>query len=279
MPTHEVLNQVPPLAPYNLFRSDTVLREAVEREGAGWVADRAAELGQILGGEEAIGWGFGANNYPPVLHTHNARGERIDEVHFHPAWHSLMRLSVEYGAHNLPWAAPREGAHVARAAIMYLVGQNEPGHSCPISMTYACVPSLRKQPEVAAEWEPRLASNTYDSRFLPADKKQGALVGMAMTEKQGGSDVRANTTRARPAGRSGPGGEYRVTGHKWFCSAPMCDAFLVLAQAPAGCRVSCCPGGRPTGGETTSSSSGSRTSWAIARTLRVKWSSTIPMPG
>jgi len=234
MPTHEVLNQVPPLVGYNLFRSDPILREAIEREGAPWIEDRANQLGQILGGEEAIQWGFDANNNLPVLMTHDARGQRIDEVRFHPAWHALMGLAVEYGVHNLPWAAPRSGAHVARAAMMYLVGQNEPGHSCPISMTYACIPSLRRQSEVAAEWEPRVASNTYDSRLLPAHEKRGALFGMAMTEKQGGSDVRANTTRARPVDRGGPGGEYRITGHKWFCSAPMCDAFLVLAQAPGG---------------------------------------------
>ncbi len=234
MPTHEVRNQVPPLVGYNLYAADRVLREAVAREAAPWIEDRALQLGEILGGEEAIGWGFDANNYPPVLHTHDTRGERIDEVRFHPAWHALMRLSVENGVHNLPWAAPCDGAHVARAALMYLVGQNEAGHSCPISMTYAAVPLLKMQAGLAADWVPRIASMQYDPRFLPAAQKQGVLIGMAMTEKQGGSDVRANTSRAVAAGRSGPGEEYRLTGHKWFCSAPMCDAFLVLAQAPGG---------------------------------------------
>jgi putative acyl-CoA dehydrogenase len=234
MPTHEVSNQAPPLVGYNLFLGDRVLREAVDREGAGWISDQAERLGGTLGGEEAIGWGFDANNNPPVLHTHDARGERIDEVRFHPAWHELMRLSVEYGVHNLPWANPRGGAHTARAALMYLIGQNEAGHSCPISMTYAAVPSLRRQKELAETWVPRIASTTYDQRFLPSEQKRGALIGMAMTEKQGGSDVRANTSRAVAAGRGGPGGEYRLTGHKWFCSAPMCDAFLVLAQTPGG---------------------------------------------
>jgi len=234
MPTHDVFNQVPALVDYNLYARDVILQEAVRREGAAWIEDRGYQLGARLGSEEAIGWGFDANNYPPVLHTHNTRGERIDEVRFHPAWHELMRLSVEFGVHNLPWAAPKPGAHVARAALMYLVGQNEAGHSCPISMTYAAVPTLSRQPNLATDWVPRIASREYDPRFIPADQKRGALLGMAMTEKQGGSDVRANTSQAVPDGSGGPGNAYRLTGHKWFCSAPMCDAFLVLAKAPAG---------------------------------------------
>ncbi len=234
MPTHEVLNQVPSLANYNLYASDTALQEAVRREGAAWIEERGRQLGAQLGTEEVIRWGFDANNYPPELHTHDTRGERIDEVRFHPAWHNLMRLAVEFGVHNLPWTEPQPGAHVGRAALMYLVGQNEAGHSCPISMTYASVPTLRRQPSLAQTWTPRLASTDYDCRFLPAEQKRGALLGMAMTEKQGGSDVRANTSRAAPVSGGGPGQAYRLTGHKWFCSAPMCDAFLVLAQAPAG---------------------------------------------
>lgn len=234
MPTHEVQNQVPPLVDYNLFTSDRALVEALSREEAGWAADQAHKLGEILGGEEAIRWGFEANNNPPVLETHDARGRRIDEVRFHPSWHALMRQSVQFGLHSLPWREARSGGHVARAALFLLTAQVEAGHGCPISMTYAAVPALRRQPEVAREWEPRIASTVYDARCLPAGEKSGALVGMAMTEKQGGSDVRANTTRAVAAGRGGPGGEYRITGHKWFCSAPMCDAFLVLAQAPGG---------------------------------------------
>jgi putative acyl-CoA dehydrogenase len=234
MPTHQVENQAPPLVGYNLFTSDRALSEAVQREGAGWIEDRAVALGETLGGEEATGWGFDANNNPPVLHTHDARGQRIDEVRYHPAYHALMRLSIGCGLHNLPWAEQREGAHAARAAMFFLSGQNESGHGCPISMTYAAVPSLRRQPELARQWEPRIASTTYDPRFLPVEQKRGVLVGMAMTEKQGGSDVRANTTRAVAAGSGGGGAEYRLTGHKWFCSAPMCDAFLVLAQAPGG---------------------------------------------
>lgn len=234
MPTHEVLNQVPALENYNLYATDLILQEAVRREGASWIEDRGYQLGARLGSAEAIEWGFDANNYPPVLQTHNARGERIDEVKFHPAWHALMRLSVEYGVHNLPWATPRPGAHVARGALMYLVGQNEAGHSCPISMTYAAVPTLNRQANLAADWIPRVTGTEYDARFLPADQKRGILIGMAMTEKQGGSDVRANTSQAVPEGQGGPGEAYRLTGHKWFCSAPMSDAFLVLAQAPGG---------------------------------------------
>jgi putative acyl-CoA dehydrogenase len=171
-----------------------------------------------------------ANENPPVLRTHDRFGNRIDEVEFHPAWHELMGLSIEHGLANLPWSNPKPGAHVARAALMLLASENEAGHTCPVSMTYACMPALRKQADLAREWEPHILSTHYDYRCRPASGKAGALIGMAMTEKQGGSDVRANTTAAEPVGR----GEYRLTGHKWFCSAPMCDAFLVLAQAPGG---------------------------------------------
>ncbi|MBV8818332.1 MAG: acyl-CoA dehydrogenase family protein [Acidobacteriaceae bacterium] len=170
-----------------------------------------------------------ANENPPVLRTHDRFCERIDDVDFHPAWHNLMRTSIEHGLHNLPWAEPAEGAHSARAAMMMLMSQIEQGHTCPISMTYSAVPALRKEANLAKAWEPRLRSLIYDSRSRPVKDKLGALVGMAMTEKQGGSDVRANVTRAE---RDGEG--YRITGHKWFCSAPMCDAFLVLAQAQGG---------------------------------------------
>jgi putative acyl-CoA dehydrogenase len=232
-PTHEVLNQPPPLEGYNLFDADHALHEALHREGAGWAEEHVRRLGALAGGE-AIQWGFQANTYPPVLRTHDRYGHRIDEVEFHPAWHALMRAAVAHGLHALPWREPRPGAHVARAALFFQLGQVESGHGCPISMTYSAVPALRAQPEIAAEWEPRLHSTEYDPRMLPAPQKTGALCGMAMTEKQGGSDVRANTTRAVPLSRPGPGAEYAITGHKWFCSAPMCDAFLVLAQTERG---------------------------------------------
>ncbi|HEY6393598.1 MAG TPA: isovaleryl-CoA dehydrogenase [Bryobacteraceae bacterium] len=228
--THEVLNQPPPLVDYNLFTCDRVLMEALDREGAGWASARVEEFGRLVGSEAAIRWGFQANEFPPVLRTHDRFGHRIDEVEFHPAWHELMRLSVAHGLANLPWAEPKPGAHVARAALMLLASQNEAGHTCPVSMTYSAMPALRQQPDLAREWEPRILSTKYDSLCRPSVEKSGALIGMAMTEKQGGSDVRANTTTAEPIGA----GEYLITGHKWFCSAPMCDAFLVLAQAPAG---------------------------------------------
>ena len=235
------VNQVLPLTGYNLFLSDRTLTQAVEREGAGWAREQITELGRLLGTEEAQRWGFEANENKPVLHTHDRFGDRRDEVIFHPSWHNLMRTSVANRLHCLPWqadpgsaggaAAPRSGAHVARAALMMLTAQNEAGHTCPISMTFSAVAALRAEPELAAEWEPRILSAVYDPRFAPAQEKSGVLLGMGMTEKQGGSDVRANTTRAE---RIGSSREYLITGHKWFLSAPMCDAFLILAQAPQG---------------------------------------------
>src|SRR5438876_10291828 len=233
MPTHQVLNQPPPLEGYNLFAADCALAEGLRRERAAWAEERVRTLGELAGGE-ALRWGVQANANPPVLRTHDRYGHRVDEVEFHPAWHELLRLAVGHQLHALPWREPRPGAHVARAALFFVLGQVEAGHGCPISMTYSGVPALRVQPELAAEWEPRLTSTEYDPRMIPACHKRGALCGMAMTEKQGGSDVRANTTRARPTAGRGPGAEYELTGHKWFCSAPMCDAFLVLAQAENG---------------------------------------------
>jgi putative acyl-CoA dehydrogenase len=233
MPTHEVLNQPPPLRDYNPFDCDRALGEALQREGGGWARESARQIGAIAGGA-AIDWGVQANAYPPVLRTHDRYGHRIDEVEYHPAWHELMRVAVGHGLHALPWREPRPGAHVARAAMFFVLAQAEAGHGCPISMTYSGVPALRAQPELAREWEPRLTSTHYDARCVPAEQKTGALCGMAMTEKQGGSDVRANTTRAEALGAGGPGGEYAITGHKWFCSAPMCDAFLVLAHTDRG---------------------------------------------
>ncbi|MFL6259702.1 MAG: isovaleryl-CoA dehydrogenase [Thermoanaerobaculia bacterium] len=227
--THTVFNQPPPLEDINLFTSDRALTEALRREGAEWAEERARTFGEVVGRRETILWGFQANEHPPVLRTHDRNGNRIDEVEFHPAWHALMGLGVEHGLHALPWREPRPGAHVARAALFMLLAEVEAGVGCPLSMTYSAVPALRLQPEAAADWEPRVTSTVYDPRLVPSWEKGGALCGMAMTEKQGGSDVRANTTAARPAGDG-----YEITGHKWFCSAPMCDAFLVLAQAPGG---------------------------------------------
>jgi len=240
----EALNQAPPLVNYNLYLSDATLADAIHREGADWAAPQLRVLGQFLGTEEAQRWGFDANENEPVLHTHDRFGNRRDEVEFHPSWHDLMRTSVENRLHSLPWVETRKGAHVARAALLMLTAQNELGHTCPISMTFAAVAALRADPELAAQWEPRILSPTYDPRFLPAQQKAGVLVGMGMTEKQGGSDVRANTTQAV---RLGSSREYRVTGHKWFCSAPMCDAFLILAQAPNGLSCFLLPRWAPSG--------------------------------
>jgi len=250
----DVLNQPPPLENYNLYESDRPLREAVAREGGGWVEERAREFGALLGKADTLKLGELANRNPPVLHTHDRFGNRIDEVEFHPAWHELMRLSISAGTHSLPWAnqsetaqAGRAAAHVGRAALMMLSHQVDEGHSCPITMTFAVVPSLRIQPELAAEWEPRVLSNEYDPRFIPAGEKRGALFGMAMTERQGGSDVRSNTTRAVAVGKRGPGEAYQITGHKWFCSAPMSDAFLILAQAEGGLSCLLLPRWKPDG--------------------------------
>jgi putative acyl-CoA dehydrogenase len=232
--TETVLNQPPPLVDYNLFDADAPLRESLEREGGSWAQDMVSELGRLAGTDEAIAWGFQADSNPPQLRTHDRFGNRIDEVEFHPAWHRLMEVAIGHGLHSLPWREPRAGAHAARAAAFYVWSQVEGGHGCPVSMTYASIPALRKQPDLAAQWEPLITTLDYDPGLRPPTTKRGVLVGMAMTEKQGGSDLRANTTRATPVGKGGPGGEHRISGHKWFCSAPMCDAFLVLAQAPGG---------------------------------------------
>ena len=230
--THEVTNQPPPLEGYNVLESDPVLVEALAREGGEWARDRARELGAICGRPDVIRLGAEANENPPRLRTHDRFGHRIDEVAFHPAWHELLRLGVAHGLHALPWREPKPGAHVARAAMFMLLAQVEAGVGCPLSMTYSAIPAIRAAPEVADEWESRFLSLEYDGeRLVPAADKKGALCGMGMTEKQGGSDVRANTTAAR---RLDGGREYELTGHKWFMSAPMCDAFLVLAQADGG---------------------------------------------
>jgi putative acyl-CoA dehydrogenase len=225
------MNQPPPLVDYNLFESDPPLRESLEREGASWAGGMVHELGELAGTQQAIDWGFQANANPPQLRTHDRFGNRIDEVEFHPAWHELMKVAIGHGLHALPWRDPRPGAHAARAAAFYVWSQVEGGHGCPVSMTYASLPALRNEPAVAAEWEPLLTTLDYDPGLRPAASKRGVLIGMAMTERQGGSDVRTNTMRATPNGWDAA---YQLNGQKWFCSAPMSDAFLVLAQAPGG---------------------------------------------
>jgi putative acyl-CoA dehydrogenase len=243
--THEVDNQVPPLAGHDVA-ADEALLAAVEREGAGWVTGDLHELGLLAGSAATQELARLANVYPPVLRTHDSLGHRIDEVDFHPAWHELMGTAVRSGLHAAPWTQARPGAHVARAAKFYVWSQAEAGHGCPVSMTYACVPALRHAPELAARYERLLAAAVYQPGLDVAEGKAGLLAGMGMTEKQGGSDVRSNTTRAVPAGADGDG-SYLLTGHKWFCSAPMCDLFLVLARAPEGLSCFLLPRVRPDG--------------------------------
>ncbi len=228
-PTHEVFNQVPPLEGFDAA-DDPALLDALRREGAGWAEAEVREVGRLAGSATAQEWGRLANEHPPVLRTHDRYGHRIDEVEFHPAWHELMTVAVGHGMHAAPWRDGRPGAHVARAAKLYVWGRTDGGHCCPVSMTYAIVPALRHAPDLARRYEPLLASASYDFGLRPPEEKSGLLAGMSMTEKQGGSDVRANTTRAEPAAD----GSYRLTGHKWFTSAPMGDLFMVLAQAPGG---------------------------------------------
>jgi len=242
--THQVTNQPPPLSGHDVFGSDAALAEATARHGAAAMLDELHQLGRQAGNEHAQELGRRANEHPPVLRTHDRYGNRLDVVAYHPAYHELMTTAIRHGLHAAPWADERPGAHVARAAKVITWYQVDGGHICPISMTYSVIPALRHQPDVATEWEPRLTSTTYDQTNRPAGQKDGATAGMAMTEKQGGSDVRANTTTARP---SGVAGEHLLTGHKWFCSAPMSDAFLMLAQAPGGLSCFLVPRWRPDG--------------------------------
>jgi putative acyl-CoA dehydrogenase len=228
--THEVENQPCALVDYNLFEADLGLKEGVAREGAGWAADDLSRFGAMAGTADYLELGALANRYPPDFDTHDRYGRRVDLVRFHPAYHELMRVAIAEGIAASPWDRPRPGAHVARAAKFYMQSQVEAGHGCPITMTFAATPTLKHAPALAAEWLPRMHSRLYDPANAPVAGKKGATVGMAMTEKQGGSDVRANTTRAVAQSD----GSYEITGHKYFVSAPMCDAFLVLAQTPAG---------------------------------------------
>ncbi len=236
MATHEVTNQPPPLIGRNLFTDNSALIEALEREGGSWASERAVECGRFWG-DEPIEWGRLANERPPVLERFDRYGNRVDNVIFDDSWHRLMAAGVRDELHALPWRSDQAGANVARAACFITATQAEAGFACPTTMTFAAVPALRTQPELAAEWEPLLTATSYDPSPLPAAQKGSAICGMAMTEKQGGSDVRSNTTTATPVGGGGPGGEYLITGHKWFCSAPTSDLFLILAQAPEG--ISC----------------------------------------
>jgi len=230
--THEVTNQPPPLVDHDIA-DDAGLSAALRRHGAAWAEDEVHQLGRLGGSELAQRWAREANESTPVLRTHDRYGHRVDEVDFHPAWHELMTVAVRHGLHAAPWRDDRPGAHLARAAKFYVWSQVEAGHGCPVSMTYAVVPALRRAPALAERFEPLLAAPEYDFGLRAPHTKRGLIAGMAMTEKQGGSDVRANTTRAVPVAGA-TDGSYLLTGHKWFNSAPASDLFLVLAQAPGG---------------------------------------------
>ncbi|WP_229074920.1 acyl-CoA dehydrogenase family protein [Actinoplanes sp. DH11] len=228
--THEVVNQAPPRTGLNEFLINPALVEAVERYDGQWATEQLGATGALVGQADFQHDAELADTRPPVFSSHDRWGNRVDDIEFHPAYHRIIGAAVEHGAHTACWSSPRPGAHVARAATFMLFAQVEPGHACPVSMTHAVVPSLRFTPELADVWLPKVYARTYDPRLRAPQDKASAIFGMAMTEKQGGSDVRANSTRAVDAGD----GSWRLTGHKWFCSAPQSDAFLVLAQAPAG---------------------------------------------
>lgn len=235
--THDVFNQPYPLENYNLFSSDVALQQIVAKEGDTLRREDLLRFGQLTGSAEVIKWGFQANKHKPEFRTHDRHGRRVDEVDFHPAYHQLMATSIENGLHSIPWTDTQPNANVYRATLSYMMSQVDAGHGCPITMTFAAIPTLRKQPDIAAQWEPKITQRVYDPANKPFSEKPGLTIGMAMTEKQGGSDVRANTTRAYPLAQRGGGQLYELVGHKYFVSAPMCDAFLVLAQAEGG--ISC----------------------------------------
>ena len=242
--THDVTNQPPSLDGTNLYRIDLPLQEWSRRYGAGWAEARIDAYGALAGGP-LMAAGFLANQNKPQFSSHDRFGHRIDLVEFHPAYHELMRTAIEHGLPSLPWTDPRDGAHVARASLTYLHSQAEAGSGCPLTMTFAAVPALQLQPELAQYWLPKVLATEYDPRNVGDRHKAGVTLGMAMTEKQGGTDVRANTTRAYPVGAPGPGQAYELVGHKWFCSAPMCDAFLTLAQTEKGLSCFLLPRHRP----------------------------------
>jgi putative acyl-CoA dehydrogenase len=245
--THEVTNQPPEFAGINLYATDLALRDAVLREAGDWLDTRALALGEAVGAEEVLTWGEEANRNPPELVSFDRYGRRVDEARFHPSYHALIRLAMAHGIHDVAWEAPRAGGHLAHATLLALFTQAEAGVMCPINMTYASVPALRTQPDVTQPWLDRLIGGRYDAKLRPIAEKSGITVGMAMTEKQGGSDVRANTTRAHPLG----GRDFRLVGHKWFCSAPMSDGFLTLAYTERGLSCFLAPRIRPDGERNT----------------------------
>ena len=252
LPTHEVINMPPHLGDQDLWASDTAFREAVMREGGGAAEAHISAFGKTAGAAEIFDKADQANRHTPELKAYDRYGMRINQVEFHPAWHDLMDLAISNQVPNYAWNNPGPGAHVAHMALTYMLSQPEGGVMCPMAMTYSVVPALLAAPEVGDEWLPRVKSTRYDKRDIPAAEKTGATLGMFMTEKQGGSDVRANTTRAvSTGGATGPGGEYRLTGHKFFCSAPMCDGFLTLAYTEEGLSCFLVPRWTPDGERNT----------------------------
>lgn len=255
--THEVFNQPTPLENYNAFESDAALQHWLSVFNGDFAKAEVSQYGHHVG-HELIEAGFLANQYKPEFHSHDRFGNRIDVAKFHPAYHQLMRTAIEAGAHSLPWTtlssasdkrSEKKGAHVARAAMEYMHNQVDSGSGCPLTMTFAAVPAIKTTPSLAKDWLPKITARHYDERNIPWFEKEGVTIGMAMTEKQGGSDVRANTTTATPidANKTGSGEAYELVGHKWFCSAPMCDAFLVLAQTEKGLSCFLLPRWRPDG--------------------------------
>lgn len=245
--THDVFNQTPALEGYNAYSGDDALKDAVAREGASWAEQEIEQFGALTGSADVIEWGFQANEQKPKFYPHDRYGHRVDEVKFHPSYHALMNQALTEGMHSTPWSDPKPGAHVARAAKSYLQAQVEAGHGCPLTMTFASVPTLKLTPSIAEEWLPKVLAREYDPRNVPHTQKNAVTIGMGMTEKQGGSDVRANTTVAHPVAAVGSGEAYELTGHKWFMSAPMCDAFLMLAQTSGGLSCFLVPRWRPDG--------------------------------
>ncbi len=245
--THDVFNQSSPLVDYDTYRGDAALRDAIRRHGAASAEEALSAHGARTGSAEVIGWGFLANEFKPTFDSHDRQGRRIDRVTYHDAYHKLMQLAFTTGLHASPWANPGPGAHVARAGLYYLQAQVEAGHGCPLTMTFAAVPTLKLDAGISAKWLPKVLACTYDRRDVPYTEKEAVTIGMGMTEKQGGSDVRSNTTRAVASGASGAGEAHELTGHKWFTSAPMCDAFFMLAQSAGGLSCFLVPRWRPDG--------------------------------
>lgn len=278
--THEVVNQPDTPGDSDLFAGDLPLREALEREAPAWVRQRLASLGREAGSLHVQALGEQANRHPPELALFDRHGRRLDEVRYHPAYHELMHLAIDNGWHAVAWQEEGRGGHQAHIAALYLLTQAEPGFCCPVTMTHAAMPVLRRSPDIEAAWAPGLLANAYDPRPLPAEQKRGLTFGMAMTEKQGGSDVRRNTTRAE---RDGEG--WRLTGHKWFCSAPMSDAFLTLAQTDAGLTCFLAPRFTPDGERNAielqrlKEKCGNRANASAEIEYRSAWASLVGEPG